>query len=250
MTGRFEGRTVIVTGASRGIGLGIAQRVVDEGGKAVITARKEEELVAAVKELGEGNAVYSVGKADDAAHQEATVKLAVDTFGSADFLVNNAAVNPHFGDLTTIGLDAARKMLDVNVTAPLFWAQAAYQGWMKEHGGGVVNIASVAGLRPPPMIGWYGVSKRALIGLTEQLAMELGPGIRVNAVAPAVVKTKFASALYEGKEEEVSAVYPLKRLGVPADIASVVTFLLSDDSSWMTGQTLTVDGGVMLAGQL
>jgi len=250
MTGRFEGRTAIVTGASRGIGLGIAQRVVDEGGKAVITARKEDELAEAIKELGEGNAVYSAGKADDPEHQEATLELAIKTFGSADFLVNNAGINPHAGNVIELGADAARKTMEVNTVAPLLWTQAAYRHWMKDHGGVVVNIASVAGLRPPPMIGWYGVTKRALIALTEQLGMELGPHIRVNAVAPAVVKTKFASLLYEGKEEEVSAAYPLKRLGVPEDIASVVAFLLSDESSWMTGQTLTIDGGVTLAGQL
>jgi 3-oxoacyl-[acyl-carrier protein] reductase len=245
---RFDGRTVIVTGASRGIGLGIARRVVEEGGKAVITARKEDELVAAVAELGEGNAVYSVGRADDAEHQEATVQLAIDTFGSADLLVNNAGINPHAGDVVDIGIDAARKTLEVNTLAPLFWVRAAHRLWMKEHGGVVVNVTSVAGLRPPPMIGWYGVTKRALVALTEQLALELGPSIRVNAVAPAVVKTKFSTVLYEGREEAVSEAYPLKRLGVPDDIAGVVAFLLSDDAAWMTGQTLTVDGGVLLGG--
>ena len=119
---------------------------------------------------------------------------------------------------------------------------------MGEHGGSIVNVASVAGLRPSPGIGMYGVSKAALIRLTTELAVELGPGIRVNAVAPAVVKTKFATALYEGREEEVSAAYPLKRLGVPEDVAGAVAFLLSDAASWITGQTLVLDGGVTLTG--
>jgi NAD(P)-dependent dehydrogenase (short-subunit alcohol dehydrogenase family) len=119
---------------------------------------------------------------------------------------------------------------------------------MGDHGGSVVNVASIAGLRPSPGIGLYGVSKAALIRLTTELAVELAPGIRVNAVAPAVVKTKFATALYEGREEQVSASYPLKRLGVPSDIAGAVTFLLSDEASWITGQTIVLDGGVTLVG--
>jgi NAD(P)-dependent dehydrogenase (short-subunit alcohol dehydrogenase family) len=145
---------------------------------------------------------------------------------------------------------AAVKILAVNVLAPLAWTRRARDAWMGEHGGSVVNVASVAGLRASPGIGMYGVSKAALIRLTTELAVELGPGIRVNAVAPAVVKTRFATALYEGREEEVAAGYPLKRLGVPEDIAGVVAFLLSDQASWVTGQTVVLDGGVTLTGGL
>ncbi len=114
----------------------------------------------------------------------------------------------------------------------------------------MVNVASVAGLRPSPPIGVYGASKAALIHLTGQLAVELAPRIRVNGVAPAVVKTAFASLLYEGREEQVAAGYPLGRLGVPDDVASAVAFLASDDAAWITGQTLVVDGGLLLVGGL
>jgi 3-oxoacyl-[acyl-carrier protein] reductase len=126
--------------------------------------------------------------------------------------------------------------------------QKLHASGLAERGGSIVNVASIAGLKPAPGIAFYGASKAMLIHLTEELAVELGPSIRVNAVAPAVVKTKFATALYEGREDEVSAPYPLKRLGVPEDIAGVVAFLLSDDAAWMTGQTVVVDGGILLQG--
>src|SRR5258708_14792532 len=117
---------------------------------------------------------------------------------------------------------------------------------MGEHGGAVVNVASIAGLHASPGIGLYGVSKAALIRLTVELAAELGPGIRVNAIAPAVVKTKFAAALYEGREEEAAAAYPLKRLGVPEDIGGAAAFLLSDAADWITGHNLVTDIGIQL----
>ena len=165
-------------------------------------------------------------------------------------LVNNTGVNPVFGPIIDVDPAAAAKILAVNVLAPLAWTRLARDAWMGEHGGSVVNVASIAGVRTSPGIGMYGVSKAALIRLTMELAGELGPGIRVNAVAPAVVKTKFASMLYEGREEQVSAAYPLKRLGLPEDIAGAVAFLLSDQASWITGQTLILDGGVSLGGGL
>ncbi|MDQ1671540.1 MAG: hypothetical protein QOC98_102, partial [Frankiaceae bacterium] len=165
-----------------------------------------------------------------------------------DHLVNNAAVNPQYGPLMEADLSAIRKVFDVNVTAVLAWTQLAWQGWLGEHGGSVLNVASVGGIRAGSPIGAYNASKAALIHLTRQLGVELGPRVRVNAVAPAVVKTKFARALYEDREDEVAAAYPLKRLGVPEDIGKAGAFLLSDAASWITGETLVVDGGVTLGG--
>ncbi|MGV9661816.1 SDR family oxidoreductase [Nocardia niigatensis] len=246
---RFEGKTAIVTGASRGIGLGIAQRLVDEGAKVVITARKQDALDEAVAALGGPSKALAVaGRADDAAHQAETLERAVETFGGADLLVNNTGINPVFGPMVELSLDAARKIVEVNCLAALSWVQHAYRAWMKEHGGAVVNVSSVAGLKPAPGIGFYGSSKAMLTHITQELAVELGPDIRVNAVAPAVVKTQFATALYEGREEQIAATYPLKRLGVPEDIGSVVAFLLSEDAAWLTGQLLVVDGGITLTG--
>ncbi len=245
----FKDRVAIVTGASRGIGLGIAAELVRQGAKVCVTARGAEALAAAVESLGGPDAAIAVpGKSDDPAHQAEAVAKTMAAFGRLDMLVNNTGINPVYGPIADVDQAAAAKILAVNVLAPLAWTRLARDAWMGAHGGSIVNVSSVAGVRPSPGIGMYGVSKAALIRLTTELAVELGPRIRVNAVAPAVVKTKFATALYEGREEEVSAAYPLKRLGVPQDIASAVAFLLSDQASWITGQTLVLDGGVTLVG--
>ncbi len=247
MSRRFQGKTAIVTGASRGIGLAIAQRLVAEGARVVITARKKETLDEAVAQLGGPQVALGVpGKADDLEHQADTIRQAIETFGSLDLLVNNTGINPAYGPIVDLDLGAARKVVEVNCIAALSWVQQAHKAWMKEHGGAIVNVSSVSGIRPAPGIGFYGASKAMLVALTELMALELAPDIRVNAVAPAVVKTKFATALYEGREDEVAAGYPLKRLGEPEDIGSVVAFLLSQDASWITGQLVVVDGGVTL----
>ncbi|MGJ9413624.1 SDR family oxidoreductase [Aeromicrobium sp. CF4.19] len=246
--GRFQGRVAIVTGASRGIGLGIAERLVADGAQVIITARKPEALAEAADSLGDGRALWVAGSGDDPAHQDETVATALEAFGRIDFLVNNTGINPVYGRMIDVDLDAAAKIFSVNVLSAVAWAQKVYRAWQEEHGGAIVNVASVGGLKPAPNIGMYGASKSALIHVTEELAVELGPDIRVNAVAPAVVKTKFAKALYEGREDEVSAPYPLKRLGVPEDIGGIVAFLLSEDAAWLTGQTIVADGGLLLTG--
>jgi 3-oxoacyl-[acyl-carrier protein] reductase len=246
---RFEGKTAIVTGASRGIGLAIAERLVAEGARVTITARKADALEEARAALGGPEVALAVaGKGDDPEHQADAISRTLDAFGSVDLLVNNTGINPVYGPMIELDLDAARKIFEVNVLSALAWTQQVHKAWMNEHGGAVVNVSSVGGLKPAPGIGFYGSSKAMLIHVTEELAVELGPGIRVNAVAPAVVKTRFATALYEGKEEQVAATYPLKRLGVPEDVGSAVAFLLSEDAAWITGQTVVIDGGITLTG--
>lgn len=246
---RLDGKTAIVTGASRGIGLAIAERLVAEGARVVITARKKEALDEAVEHLGGPSVALAVaGKADDPEHQADTIRQAIETFGSLDLLVNNTGINPTYGPVVELDLGAARKVVEVNCIAALAWVQQAHKAWMKEHGGSIVNVSSVSGIRPAPGIGFYGASKAMLVSLTELMAIELAPDIRVNAVAPAVVKTRFAEKLYDGREEQVAAAYPLKRLGEPEDIGSAVAFLLSDDASWITGQLVVIDGGVTLGG--
>ncbi|MDI5969273.1 SDR family oxidoreductase [Streptomyces sp. SL13] len=240
------GRVAIVTGGSRGIGLGIAQALVARGDRVCITGRTEDTLKEAVASLGEGNAIGVAGKAHDEAHQAEAVERTMKAFGRADFLVNNAGTNPVFGPIADLDLNVARKVFETNVVSALGFAQKTWHAWQKDNGGAIVNIASVAGLAPSPFIGAYGVSKAALVNLTIQLAAEFAPGVRVNSIAPAVVKTRFAAALYEGREEEAAAGYPLKRLGVPEDIGGAAAFLLSEQAGWITGQNLVVDGGLFL----
>jgi NAD(P)-dependent dehydrogenase (short-subunit alcohol dehydrogenase family) len=245
----LKGRTAIVTGASRGIGLAIAHRLVADGARVVITGRTQETLDQAVAELGgRGSALAIAGKAADADHRAAVIAEALAAYGSVDLLVNNAGINPVYGSVLDVDPVVAGKMVDTNVLAAIAWVKACRDAWMGDHGGVVVNVSSVAGLAPSPGIGWYGATKAMMSRVTAELAVELAPAIRVNAVAPAVVKTRFAGVLYEGREEQVAASYPLKRLGHPEDVASLVWFLLSDEASWITGQTITIDGGLTLNG--
>ena len=244
---RFEGRVAIVTGASRGIGLAVARRLVSEGAKVCITARDGDDLANAAGELG-SSSMYVAGRAQDASHQADTVHRVLEAWKRLDVLVNNTGINPAYGPLLELTDEAARKIWEVNVLGTLGWTRHAARAWMKGHGGSVVNVASVAGLRPAEGIGMYGVSKAAILQMTGQLAAELGPEIRVNAVAPAIVRTKFARALYEDREDEVSARYISRRLGEPDDVAAAVAYLASEDAAWVTGHTLVVDGGLLLAG--
>ncbi len=248
---RFEGKVALVTGASRGIGLAIAHRFVAEGARVCITARNADALNAAVAEFPADSCIAVAGNAKDPIHRQATLDAIANEFGKLDILVNNAGINPVYGPLIDLDLDAARKIAEVNIFGTLAWVQAVVHDsrlGFRHGGGSVLNLSSVAGQTPPPGLGFYGISKAAVAHLTRTLAVELGPDIRVNCIAPAVVKTQFARVLYEGKEAEVAKQYPLQRLGTPEDVAAAAAYLCSDDASWVTGQVLNVDGGLLVAG--
>lgn len=248
-----EGKAVLVTGGSRGIGQATALEFLRSGAKGVtITSRKQENVDESKTEMVEAGAdpdkvLALAARVDDMDAANDAVRATVDAFGSCDILVNNAGTNPAFGNLMEVDLGALDKTWEVNLRAPLLWARAVYFGWMEEHGGAIVNVASVAGFRPSPFMGAYNISKAGLIHLTRQLALELAPDIRVNAVAPAVVKTRLAGALLVD-EDATASLHPLGRVGVPEDVARLIVFLGSDASEWMTGTTVPIDGGVVGAG--
>jgi NAD(P)-dependent dehydrogenase (short-subunit alcohol dehydrogenase family) len=161
-------------------------------------------------------------------------------------LVNNAGTNPAFGPL--LELDQARfaKTIEVNLWAPILWSQLAWRAWMGEHGGAVINIASIGGLIAGANTGAYRVSKAGMIHLTRQLALELAPRVRVNALAPGLVRTRMAEALWKDDEARAAEGTLLGRIGEPLDIARAVAFLASDQASWITGETLVIDGGQLV----
>jgi 3-oxoacyl-[acyl-carrier protein] reductase len=246
---RFRGKVALVTGGSRGIGLASARRLVEEGARVCVTARGEDALAEAVAQLGgPGSAIGVAGHIADAGHRRTAVRRTLDAFGRLDVLVNNTAVNPVYGPMLDAEDAVVHKVFDVNVGGSLGWLREAVAAWQGEHGGAVVNISAVAALRPAHGIGLYGASKAAMVHVTAQLAQELAPRVRVNAVAPALVRTSFASRLYEGREAELAGDYALGRLGAAADVAAAVAYLASDDAAWVTGQTVAVDGGLRPGG--
>lgn len=244
----FSGRTALVTGATRGIGFAIARALLDAGARGVtITGRNRERLEAATAELASAARTLLVaGSADDPAHAVDAVAQTVARFGSCDVLVNNAGTNPAYGPLADVDLGAIEKTWSVNLKGPLVFTRAAWHGGMRGRGGSIVNIASIGGLVPMAGLGAYNISKAALIAMTRQLAQELAPGVRVNALAPGIVKTRLSTALYADNEAAVAARHPLGRLGVPTDVASGALFLASDAASWITGETLVIDGGTLV----
>ncbi|SFD09071.1 SDR family oxidoreductase [Streptomyces aidingensis] len=244
------GRVALVTGGSRGIGYGIAEALIARGDRVCITGRNEESLREAVDRLGADRAMGVAGRAHDEDHQAAVVDAVMARHGRIDYLINNAGTNPVYAPLAELDLAAVRKIYETNVVAALAFVQRVWAAWQRDNGGAVINIASVSGLGASPYIGAYGMSKAAMINLTQQLAHELAPRVRVNALAPAVVKTRFAAALYEGREESVVRRYPLGRLGTPQDIGAAAAFLTSAEAGWITGQTLVLDGGHLLGAGL
>jgi NAD(P)-dependent dehydrogenase (short-subunit alcohol dehydrogenase family) len=242
----LKGKTALITGGSRGIGLGIATRFAEAGANVMIASRTAEDLAEAAAGLVAmgtpaervGWVAAHVGRPEDA---QSCIATTLTRFGRLDILVNNAGTNPYFGPMIDIDVVRAQKTFEVNQLSTLVWTAAAVKSGLRG------SVSSVGGLEVEPNIGWYNVTKAAVLHITRQLAFELAPDVRVNALAPGLVKTKLAAALWEGLgEERIARSVPLRRLGLPDDIATAALFLASDASSWVTGQTLVVDGGTTI----
>src|SRR5579875_410124 len=241
----LTGRTAIVTGASRGIGLAVAQRLAEGGANVVLTSRKQENVDAAAAQVG-ANAVGVAAHAVEEPAAQRCIDLALERFGSIDILVNNAGTNPAYGPLIDQDHGRFAKVFDVNLWAPLLWTSLVVKAWMGEHGGAIVNTSSIGGMHFAPYMGMYNATKAALIHVTKQLALELSPRVRVNAICPGVVRTRLAETLWKNNEDALAATTPLGRIGEPADVAGAVAFLVSDAASWITGETMVIDGGQLL----
>jgi len=243
----LAGRTAIVTGASRGIGLAVGRALLDAGASVILTSRVQDAADAAASSLASDRAVGFAAHATDENAAKECVEFALSRFGGLDILVNNAGTNPAFGPMLEQDHGRFAKIFDVNVWAPILWTGLAWRAWMREHGGVVVNTASVGGFLVGPGIGVYNITKAALIHMTRQLALEMAPNVRVNAVAPGVIRTRLSEALWKDHETEVAGTMPLGRIGEPLDVAAAVAFLVSDAASWITGQTIVIDGGQMVS---
>jgi NAD(P)-dependent dehydrogenase (short-subunit alcohol dehydrogenase family) len=246
----LQGKTALITGGSRGIGKAIAAALAAEGANVVLSSRKQEGVDAAAAEIRaaypEAGVLARAAHVGDAEAAEACVDAAIAEFGGIDVLVNNAGTSPYFGPLVDITQAAADKTVQVNQFAIVLWTQLAWKRSMRERGGSIINIASVGGMITEYGIGYYNATKAAVIHLTRQFAMELAPATRVNCIAPGLVKTALARALWENNEEQISKHMPLGRLGEPEDIAHAAVFLAGDTASWMTGQTMVIDGGALI----
>ena len=246
----MDGRVALVTGGSKGIGKAIGAALAAAGASVVLTSRKQYALDAAAAEMG-GNSVGFAAHAGEPDQARAAVAFAVERFGALDVLVNNAATNPYFGPLLGITESQMDKTVQVNQRAIVTWTREAVAvGLGRRPGASVINIASIGGLNVESGIGYYNVTKAAVLHLSRQLAAELAPSVRVNAIAPGLVKTDLARALWEEHGDAIASRTPLGRLGEPDDIARAALFLASDASSWMTGASMVVDGGALLGPSL
>jgi NAD(P)-dependent dehydrogenase (short-subunit alcohol dehydrogenase family) len=244
----LEDKVAIITGASRGIGKAIAETFARAGARLALCSRKPEGLQAAAAEIREFGQVLAVpahvGKADDVRN---LVAQTMEAYGRVDVVVNNAATNPHFGPLLTADEGQWLKILDTNLLGAVRLIQAVAPRMEEQGGGKIINMASVAGLRPSPGMGLYGVGKAALIQLTRQLAVELGPhNIQVNAIAPGIIETRFSQILWQTPQisEALLANLPLGKFGQPRDVAGLALYLASPASDYVTGVVFSVDGGM------
>jgi NAD(P)-dependent dehydrogenase (short-subunit alcohol dehydrogenase family) len=248
----LSGKVAIVTGSSRGIGRAVAEGFAAAGARVVISSRNEapcEEVAAAIRAKG-GEAIAVTARISDKAQLENLVAKTREQWGAIDILVCNAAINPHYGSLEDLTDQVFERMMTNNVLSNLWLAKLVVPDMKAKRDGSVIFISSIGGLKSSTVIAMYGVTKAADIALCRSLAAEWGPeGVRVNCIAPGLIETAFARALYEDPERRArrEAETPLRRLGQPEDIAGAALLLASRAGAFITGQTIVVDGGVMIA---
>ena len=247
----LTGKVAIISGASRGIGEAIALAYAQAGAAVVLTSRKLENvsLVADKIKAAGGQALALAAHAGQQADTEAVVAQAVATFGRVDIAVNNAGTNPHFGPLLTAEGSHWDKIFEVNVKGYFYLAKAVAPVMRKQGGGKIINVASIAGINPGPLMGVYSTSKAAVIMLTKVLAVELGPeNIQVNALAPGFIRTKFSAALWGNPQlkQMLEKATPQRRIAPAQELTGAALYLASDASSFTTGSVLVVDGGFSL----
>jgi NAD(P)-dependent dehydrogenase (short-subunit alcohol dehydrogenase family) len=248
----LTGQVAVITGSSRGIGRASAELLAQLGAKVVISSRKAdacEEVADGIRKSG-GDAHVIPCNISRRAEVDALIDGSITQYGKVDILVCNAAVNPYYGPLLDISDEAFDKIMGSNVKSNLWLCAKAVPAMAERGKGSVVIVSSIGGLRGSTVIGAYGISKAADFSLCRSLAGEWGPtGVRVNCVAPGLVKTDFARALWEDEArlKQRCATTPLRRIGEPHEIAGAVAYLASDASTFMTGQTIVVDGGVTTA---
>jgi NAD(P)-dependent dehydrogenase (short-subunit alcohol dehydrogenase family) len=245
-------KVAIVTGGSRGIGREIALAFAEAGARVVVASRKQEGVDAVAAEVAErgGTALAVAAHMGQEEALVALVERTVAAFGSVDILVNNAATNPHFGPLTTATAAQWDKIIEVNLRGAFFLCQQVIPLMQQRGGGKIINVASIAGVKPQPGMGIYSVSKAGLIMLTQVLAQELGPSnIQVNALAPGIIKTRFSSVLWQTPSisEALTKHTPLGRLGNVDDVVGAALYLASPLSNYVTGTVLLIDGGMNVA---
>jgi NAD(P)-dependent dehydrogenase (short-subunit alcohol dehydrogenase family) len=249
----LTGKVALITGSTRGIGLGIAKQFAAHGARVVVSSRKPDACEAArgaiVEAGGEAIAVpCNIGQKDQL---QALVERTLAEWGQIDVLVCNAAVNPYFGPMSGISDEAFDKILGSNVRSNLWLCNMVLPQMAKSGGGSVILLSSIAGLKGTKLLGAYGISKAADSQLARNLAVEWGSkNVRANCIAPGIIRTDFAKALYENPKayEMVLKTYPLGRLGEVEDVAGVAVMLASDAGAFITGQTIVVDGGTTVGG--